>query len=81
MPSPQIKWLWISLLVIALDQITKQYAEAQLTPHEAVNLFPYFDWFLTYNTGAAFSFLAGAGGWQRWLFTLIAVVVSIVIVQ
>jgi signal peptidase II len=81
MPSPQLKWLWISLLVIALDQITKQYAQAQLTPHEAVNLFPYFDWFLTYNTGAAFSFLAGAGGWQRWLFTLIAVVVSIVIVQ
>ena len=81
MRSPQLKWLWISLLVIAFDQITKQFAEAQLTPHQAVNLFPYFDWYLTYNTGAAFSFLAGAGGWQRWLFTLIAVVVSIVIVQ
>ena len=81
MPGPQTKWLWISLLVGALDQITKQIAEAQLPLHQAVNLFPYFDWYLTYNTGAAFSFLAGAGGWQRWLFTLIAVVVIVIIVQ
>ena len=81
MRSPQLKWLWISLLIIALDQVTKQFAEAQLTLHQPVNLFPYFDWYLTYNTGAAFSFLAGAGGWQRWFFTIIAIVVSIVIVQ
>lgn len=79
--SPQIRWLWISLLVVILDQAAKQIAEAQLTPHQAVNLFPYFDWYLTYNTGAAFSFLANAGGWQRWLFTVIAIVISIVIVQ
>lgn len=78
---PQLKWLWISLLVVALDQASKQIAETQLTPHQAVNLFPYFDWYLTYNTGAAFSFLANAGGWQRWLFTLIAIVISTVIVQ
>jgi signal peptidase II len=79
--SPQLRWLWISLLVVILDQAAKQIAEAQLTPHQAVNLFPYFDWYLTYNTGAAFSFLANAGGWQRWLFTVIAIVISIVIVQ
>jgi signal peptidase II len=42
---------------------------------------PYFDWYLTYNTGAAFSLLADAGGWQRWMFTAIAIVVSLVIVQ
>lgn len=78
---PQIRWLWISLMVVVLDQAAKQIAEAQLTPHQAVNLFPYFDWYLTYNTGAAFSFLADAGGWQRWLFTIIAVVISVVIVQ
>jgi len=78
---PQLKWLWISLLVVTLDQATKQIAEAQLTPHQAVNLLPYFDWYLTYNTGAAFSFLADAGGWQRWLFTIIAIVISVVIVQ
>ena len=79
--SPQLRWLWISLLVVILDQVAKQIAEAQLTPHQAVNLFPYFDWYLTYNTGAAFSFLANAGGWQRWLFTVIAIIISIVIVQ
>ena len=78
---PQMKWLWISLLVVVLDQATKQIAESLLTPHQAVNLLPFFDWYLTYNTGAAFSFLANAGGWQRWLFTAIAIVISVVIVQ
>jgi len=64
---------------VLLDQLAKQIAESQLTPHQAVNLFPYFDWYLTYNTGAAFSFLADAGGWQRWLFTITAVVISTII--
>jgi signal peptidase II len=67
--------------VILIDQVTKQIAEAQLSLHEPVNLIPYFDWYLTYNTGAAFSLLADAGGWQRWLFTVIAIVVCVVIVQ
>ncbi len=79
--SPQLKWLWSSLLVVILDQVSKQVAEAQLTPHQPVNLLPYFDWYLTYNTGAAFSLLANAGGWQRWFFTVIAIVISFVIVQ
>ncbi len=79
--NPQLKWLWISLWVVVMDQGTKQIAEVQLTPHQAVNLLPYFDWYLTYNTGAAFSLLADAGGWQRWLFTGIAIIISIVIVQ
>jgi len=79
--NPQLKWLWISLWVVVIDQGTKQIAEVQLTPHQAVNLFPYFDWYLSYNTGAAFSLLADAGGWQRWLFTAIAIIISIVIVQ
>ncbi len=79
--TPQLKWLWLSLAVILIDQVTKQIAEAQLSLHEPVNLIPYFDWYLTYNTGAAFSLLADAGGWQRWLFTVIAIVVCVVIVQ
>ncbi len=78
---PQAKWIWFSVVIIALDQATKQIAEALLTPHEAVRLLPFFDWYLTYNTGAAFSFLADAGGWQRWLFTGIAIVISVIIVQ
>ena len=79
--SPQLKWLFLSLSVVALDQLTKQIAESQLTLHQAVNLFPYFDWYLAHNTGAAFSFLADAGGWQRWMFTGFAIVISLVIVQ
>jgi signal peptidase II len=79
--TPQLRWLWLSLAVILIDQITKQIAEARLNLHETVNLMPFFDWYLTYNTGAAFSLLADAGGWQRWLFTVIAIVVSAVIVQ
>lgn len=79
--NPQIKWLWLSLWVIVMDQVTKQIAEAHLTPHQPVNLLPYFDWYLTYNTGAAFSLLAEAGGWQRWLLTGIAILVSAFIVQ
>ena len=78
---PQLKWLWISLAVIALDQAAKEIAESLLIPHQPVNLLPFFDWYLTYNTGAAFSFLADAGGWQRWLFTVIAVVISGIILQ
>jgi signal peptidase II len=78
-PKSPIKWLWISALVILLDQLAKQIAESLLNPHQAVNLFPYFDWYLTYNTGAAFSFLADAGGWQRWLFTITAIVISAII--
>ena len=77
----QLRWLWISLLVIVLDQIAKQIAEQLLTPHTAVEFMPFFDWYLTYNTGAAFSFLAGAGGWQRWLFAVIAIVISGVILN
>ena len=79
--SPQLRWLMLSLAVIALDQLTKQIAESQLTLHQTVNLFPYFDWYLAHNTGAAFSFLADAGGWQRWMFTGIAIVISLVIFQ
>jgi signal peptidase II len=78
---PQQKWLWVSLFIIVVDQVTKQIAEALLTPHQAVNVLPFFDWYLTYNPGAAFSFLADAGGWQRWFFTAVAFVVSILVLH
>ena len=60
------RWLGVILLVIGLDQITRRIHAVQ--PGERVNVLPFFDWILTYNTGAAFSFLATAGGWQRWFF-------------
>ena len=76
-----LRWLWISLLVVILDQVTKQAAEYLLPLRDPVTVFPWFDWYLTYNTGAAFSFLAGAGGWQRWFFTIVAFIISGVILQ
>ena len=76
-----LRWLWISLLVIVLDQLSKQIAEHMLPLRDPVTVFSWFDWYLTYNTGAAFSFLAGAGGWQRWFFTIVAIIISGVILQ
>ena len=79
MPNSSLRLLWISLLVIVLDQITKQIAQTSLPFHQLVDVIPGFDWYLTYNTGAAFSFLADAGGWQRWFFTIMTIVISAVI--
>ena len=76
-----LPWLWLSLLVFLVDQVSKFYFEDALTLYQQIVVIPgYFSWTLAYNTGAAFSFLAGASGWQRWLFALIAIVVSAVLV-
>lgn len=69
-------WLWLSLLVIVFDLGSKYLADSLLTYASPVPLLPVFDLTLLYNTGAAFSFLAGAGGWQRWLFVAIAMGMS-----
>lgn len=70
-------WLWLSVLVVALDQATKFLAETLLLMHQPVAVLPGFNLMLTYNTGAAFSFLADAGGWQRWFFLGLGLAVSI----
>lgn len=68
------RWLWLSFAVIVLDQVTKHAILAAFRPGDEKVLLPVLSLVLTFNTGAAFSFLAGADGWQRWLFTLIALV-------
>lgn len=70
------RWLWLSLIVILLDQSTKQIAEALLVFARPVYVLPFFDFTLLYNKGAAFSFLSDQSGWQRWFFILLALVVS-----
>ena len=87
MPNPaagrfgRLAWLWLSLLVLVLDQASKLYFNNALSMYQQIVVIPdYFSWTLAYNTGAAFSFLADGAGWQRWLFALIAVVVSGVLV-
>ncbi|MET0108929.1 MAG: signal peptidase II [Candidatus Thiodiazotropha sp.] len=74
------RWLWLSLLVIVLDQATKQVAESALTLYESVRVLPFFDLTLLYNKGAAFSFLSDQGGWQRWFFIVLAIGVTIVLI-
>lgn len=87
MPNPvagrfgRLAWLWLSLVVLVIDQATKVYFDSSLSMYQQIVVIPdYFSWTLAYNTGAAFSFLADSSGWQRWLFALIAVVVSAVLV-
>ncbi len=75
-----LKWLWLSLLVIILDQFSKYMVSDLLHLYESVAVLPFFSVTLLHNSGAAFSFLAGAGGWQRWFFTAIALFVSVVII-
>ena len=70
------RWSGVILVVITLDQLSKTYFHTQFAPGERVNVLPFFDWILTYNLGAAFSFLANAGGWQRWFFIVLALGVS-----
>ncbi|GGL96674.1 signal peptidase II [Pseudomonas asuensis] len=77
----RLAWLWLSVLVVVLDQLSKAYFEGQLSLYERIEVIPdLFSWTLAYNTGAAFSFLADHSGWQRWLFAAIATAVSITLV-
>ena len=77
----RLAWLWLSLLVFVVDQASKFWFDNNLSMYQQIVIIPdYFSWTLAYNTGAAFSFLADAAGWQRWFFAAIAVVVSAVLV-
>ncbi len=69
----------LAALVVALDQLSKLAAEFWLDPGVAFVVNPYFNLNLAYNPGAAFSFLSNAGGWQRWLFTAVALGASVLI--
>jgi signal peptidase II len=75
-----LRWLWLAAGVVVADQLTKAAVVAAFRDGGGLAVTPFFTLMLTYNTGAAFSFLAGASGWQRWLFTGIAAAAAIVIV-
>jgi signal peptidase II len=75
-----LKWLWITAVMVIIDQVTKQWAEHALEKFTPYAVMPNLNWYLTYNEGAAFSFLSDAGGWQRWFFTVIALVVGAALV-
>jgi signal peptidase II len=75
-----LAWLILSAVIIVLDQVSKWYVVQNLTLGVPLPVLPVFDLTLLHNTGAAFSFLAGQSGWQRWFFTVLALGVSMLII-
>lgn len=75
-------WFWYGLVIVLifLDQLSKYWVQVSFLEGERLNLLPMLDFTLVYNKGAAWSFLSDAGGWQRWLFTAISSIVSVVLV-
>jgi len=71
-----LKWLWISIVVVLMDQLSKWMAVAYLEERVPEAILPHLNFTLAYNYGAAFSFLGDQGGWQRWFFVIISFVVS-----
>lgn len=81
MPAPRFRfWLALAGGIVLLDQISKGFVLSTLHPGESRYVAPFWNWVLTFNAGAAFSFLADAGGWQRGFFTVLALGVSVWIV-
>jgi len=73
-------WLWLSILVVVLDQATKIWIDSSLQYNQPIPVLAFFDLRLLYNEGAAWSFLAEAGGWQRWFLSGLAVVVTTILI-
>ena len=72
-----LPWLLLSAVVIVLDQLTKLWVLRDLPEYTAIPVIDgFWNWYRTYNTGAAFSFLSDAGGWQIWFFTVLAIAIS-----
>ncbi|HEY4555422.1 MAG TPA: signal peptidase II [Lysobacter sp.] len=76
-PKPNATvWLLVSALVIALDQLTKAWVLTSLPEYTAIPVIEgVWNWYRTYNTGAAFSFLSDAGGWQKYFFVTLAALI------
>ncbi len=76
--NTHFRWLWLAMIVLILDQASKYWAE-HILGRGVIEILPGFDFSLVHNTGAAFGFLAGYGGWQHAFFVTLAVVVSVVL--
>lgn len=76
------KWPWflLSAAILVLDQLTKYWAQTYLTPYQPDSVFSMLNFTLAYNTGAAFSFLSGVGGWHRWFFAGFSIVMSLLLI-
>ncbi len=74
--KPMLKWLWVSALALILDQASKITVDSSMQLYESIRIMPCFNLTYVHNLGAAFSFLSEAGGWQRWFFAVLAIVIS-----
>ncbi|KYP97677.1 lipoprotein signal peptidase [Sodalis-like endosymbiont of Proechinophthirus fluctus] len=77
--STGLRWFWLALLVLVLDLGSKQWVMAHFWLGESVPIIPFINFTYAHNPGAAFSFLADKGGWQRWAFSSIAVIIAVVL--
>lgn len=75
-----LKWIWISFVIFMIDQLSKCMAVAYLEERVPEAILPHLNFTLAYNYGAAFSFLGDQGGWQRWFFVALTLIVSTYIV-
>ena len=73
---PMLKWLGLSFLAVLLDQLSKLLIADNMQLYQSINIMPYVNLTYVHNTGAAFSFLSEAGGWQRWFFAALAIVIG-----
>jgi len=73
-----IRYAIVAIIVVA-DQVTKVTVDGALALYERIPVLPFFNITKAYNPGAAFSFLSDAGGWQRWFFTIVSAVISVVL--
>lgn len=78
--SSGLRWLWVTVLVMVIDFASKQWIMANMQLHETRALMPFLNLFYAHNYGAAFSFLADKGGWQRWFFAGIAIAIAVALV-
>jgi len=74
-----LKWLGLSIIVLVLDQFSKIEVDSSMDLYQSIKILPYFNLTYVRNTGAAFSFLSDAGGWQRWFFAIMAVIISAIL--
>ncbi|MEA9392810.1 signal peptidase II [Acerihabitans sp. TG2] len=78
--STGLRWLWLTLVVLIIDLGTKQWVMQNFELHETLPIMPFINFFYAHNYGAAFSFLADKGGWQRWMFAVIALVIAVTLI-
>lgn len=74
-----MRWLWLSAIIVAVDQLTKWAILVRLELYDRIDVLPVLAITRMHNTGAAFSFLADASGWQRWFFIILAMVVAVLV--